>query len=273
MDALPSGRECSHEIVAGANGLCRYPGRVTTERLEDPDGNMLSIWAIFEGAGDKGWLSYMPMIRAFQKAIGLFDRYIGRHTVLVALYARLLGYWMGVPEDGLDELMVAGLCHDTGKIIIPRRVLVKAGPLDEAEWAIVRRHPVAGMQVFSPVKGFKRILAGIGHHHERWDGGGYPFGLKGTEIAWSGRLIAVADAFEAMTAHRSYRVARPVKDAVGEIADGAGGQFDPLAACAFVHFMMRSEAEHCPAAMACRTCGQAEVCWQRLRDGVAGAGK
>jgi ribonuclease P protein subunit RPR2 len=124
--------------------------------------------------------------------------------------------------------------HDIGKVGVPESVLCKPGPLDEAEWGMMREHPEIGAQIVSPI----RFLAGavdiVRTHHERWDGAGYPYGLSGEEIPLAARVFSIADSFDAMTSDRPYRAAMPIEQALEQIREGAGSQFDPEVAKAFL---------------------------------------
>ena len=125
------------------------------------------------------------------------------------------------------EVAYGFFLHDLGKVGIPERVLSKPGPLAADEWDIMRAHPTIGAQILEPFRFLARAVDIVRHHHERFDGGGYPFGLAGARIPLAARIFAVADSFDAMTSDRPYRRALPVKVAIDEIRAGAGTQFDP----------------------------------------------
>ena len=117
---------------------------------------------------------------------------------------------------------------------MPESVLCKPGPLDDDEWAVMREHPAIGAQIVSPIRFLAGAVEIVRTHHERWDGGGYPRGLRGEEIPLAARIFAVVDSFDAMTSDRPYRDAMSVERALVEIRDGAGSQFDPAVAEAFL---------------------------------------
>jgi HD-GYP domain-containing protein (c-di-GMP phosphodiesterase class II) len=144
--------------------------------------------------------------------------------------ARRLG-WRG---ERLDALRLGGALHDVGKIAVNSSVLRKPGALTEEELAQIRTHPVAGARLIEAVEDFGPALPYVLHHHERWDGAGYPHGLRGEEIPVEARLLGVADAFDAMTSDRSYRPALSVEQALAELERCAGTQFDPELAETFV---------------------------------------
>jgi putative two-component system response regulator len=153
---------------------------------------------------------------------------------------RLVGLAAGVGERyGLDrrklEIVTYGaLLHDVGKIGIPQAILSKPGRLTEDEWAILRRHPEIGERICRPLQIASEVLPIVRHHHERWDGRGYPDGLKGEVIPVGARIVALADSFDAMTHDRPYRAARSVEATIEEIGREAGRQFDPDLARLFV---------------------------------------
>ncbi len=144
-------------------------------------------------------------------------------AVLAVWIARELG-----PADAEAPVRLAGQVHDLGKLVVPSAVLDKPGPLTQAEWRLVRLHPGEGERLLRPVcAGWSEVLAGVRSHHERWDGRGYPDGLVGTEIPLAARIVAVADAFHAMLETRPYRPERSPAEALEELDEHAGSQFDP----------------------------------------------
>jgi HD-GYP domain-containing protein (c-di-GMP phosphodiesterase class II) len=139
---------------------------------------------------------------------------------------------VGGPEAAL--IVLAARIHDIGKIGVPDEVLKKAGPLTPAEWEIMREHPVLGADLLSRYPGFERGVEIVRHHHERWDGGGYPDRLKGTAIPFGARVVAVADAYDAMTGHRPYRPGMAPHVAREILAGGRGVQWDSPIVDAFL---------------------------------------
>lgn len=130
------------------------------------------------------------------------------------------------------QLRYAFLLHDIGKLLVPTAILDKPGRLTETEWSTMCRHPESGVRVLAPMRFLDPALDIVLHHHERWDGGGYPGGLAGEEIPWGARVLAVADAVDAMIEDRPYREPLTIAEARREIANGAGTQFDPACAAA-----------------------------------------
>lgn len=154
------------------------------------------------------------------------------HRYGLALAERIDPELAARPEVGYGFFL-----HDIGKVGVPEAVLCKPGPLDDDEWAVMREHPAIGAQILSPMRFLAGAVEIVRTHHERWDGGGYPLGLRGEDIQLASRIFAVVDAFDAMTSDRPYRAAMPLDRALGEIRDGAGTQFDPGVAGAFLELV------------------------------------
>jgi diguanylate cyclase (GGDEF)-like protein len=149
------------------------------------------------------------------------------HVGEVLVSATAVGRAFGLHGDDLEELRLAARLHDIGKLAIPDDVLQKPGPLDVNEWALIRQHTVMGERILIASPGWKGVGSIVRATHERWDGTGYPDGLRGEEIPLAARIIAVCDAFSAMTTKRSYRIPAPRKQACEELRGSAGTQFDP----------------------------------------------
>jgi HD-GYP domain-containing protein (c-di-GMP phosphodiesterase class II) len=160
-------------------------------------------------------------------AVDMRDDYTGTHSEEVVRLARTVGERMGLPEEQLGELEFAARLHDVGKIGVPDAVLRKPGPLEGAEWEIMRQHPAWGADMLCRVPGLRRISRIVRHAHERWDGEGYPDRLHEGDIPLASRIIFACDAYNAMTSDRPYRDALRPWIAVSELREGAGGQFDP----------------------------------------------
>lgn len=155
------------------------------------------------------------------------------HSERVSALCRKIGEAMGLDYQAVKELETAGLLHDIGKIVIDEKLLNKEGPLTAEEFAEVKKHPEISYQILRAVDTYATIAEDILSHHERWDGKGYPRGVPGPQLSLTARIIAVADAYEAMTANRSYRVAISHEKAIAEILKNAGTQFDPEIAAIF----------------------------------------
>ncbi|MBR5402095.1 MAG: HD-GYP domain-containing protein [Treponema sp.] len=175
------------------------------------------------------------IIGAFTNCIDGKDAYTNGHSYRVALYTTMLANKMGVTDQAtLDKYYNIGLLHDIGKISIPDAILTKPGKLTAAEFDTIRSHAQEGYKILKDVKIQEDIAAGAHYHHERYDGTGYPDGLSGKAIPQVARIIAVADAFDAMSSTRSYRKKLPLDYIAREIETYAGTQFDPEVANAFL---------------------------------------
>ena len=167
------------------------------------------------------------VLDALVRAVDRKDRYTRRHSQQNAEFAVALGKSVGLSEGAVNALRIAGLLHDVGKIGIPDDVLRKPGPLTDEERAIMREHVVLGNLIVHGVPNLQDVSDAVYSHHERWDGSGYPRGLKGEEIPLSGRIMALVDAYSAMILDRPYRAALTHEEAIAELRDNAGTQFDP----------------------------------------------
>jgi HD-GYP domain-containing protein (c-di-GMP phosphodiesterase class II) len=152
----------------------------------------------------------------------------------VAELARLLALRLGLSPAEADHLLSAGRVHDIGKVAIDPLVLAKPGKLDAAEWAEMRRHPELGAEVIARFAAYGDGFRLVRHHHEAWDGSGYPDGLAGAAIPLGARILAVADTFDALTSDRPYRARLELDRAVAILRDGAGRQWDPAVVAALL---------------------------------------
>jgi HD-GYP domain-containing protein (c-di-GMP phosphodiesterase class II) len=162
------------------------------------------------------------------------DQELGEHLEDVAELAFAVGVKLGIPFQELHQLRWAARLHDVGKMAIPDSILLKPGPLDEDEWEFVRGHTIVGQRILEAAPALGGTGALVRSSHERWDGAGYPDRLAGGEIPLASRIIAACDAFDAMVSDRPYRPARTAREALQELALGAGTQFDPDVVTAFL---------------------------------------
>ncbi len=167
-------------------------------------------------------------------AVEARDRYTRGHVERVTIYAVATGAQMGLRDDELRTLAGAGLLHDVGKIGIPDRLLTKPGALTADEYDVMKQHPLIGAAILERSASLRDAVPGILHHHERWDGAGYPHGLAGDAISVAGRIVAVVDTYDAICTSRPYRPMRPEAVALEELHRCRGGQFDPRAVDAFL---------------------------------------
>ncbi len=169
---------------------------------------------------------------ALAAAVEAKDRYMSGHTERVANLSLAIGHKLvemeKFPSKDLETLHIAALLHDIGKIGIPESILNKTDKLDENEMLVIKEHPAKGVEILKPIKELKGSLLGVKYHHENYDGKGYPEGLRGEDIPIIASIIAVVDAFDAMTTDRPYRKARSLDEAVEELKRCSGTQFNPL---------------------------------------------
>ena len=166
------------------------------------------------------------VLLAVGRAVEARDRYTIDHAERVGRYARELGRLIGLSSVDADWVYMGGVLHDVGKIAIRDAILLKPGPLDDSEWGVMRTHPVEGERICQPLKSTIPVLPTIRHHHERFDGSGYPDGLAGERIPLSARLVSIGDAWDAMTSNRIYRTSLGEAEARRRLQAGAGSQWD-----------------------------------------------
>ncbi|MFE2030969.1 HD-GYP domain-containing protein, partial [Streptomyces hygroscopicus] len=171
--------------------------------------------------------AHQATIRALVQAVDIKDRYTRGHSERVGRASTMIARELGMSGDRLEALRIAGILHDVGKLGVPTRLLRKNGPLTPEERRVIELHPEYGDEMVRGIGFLGEARAAILHHHERLDGSGYPYGLAGAQIPEFARVVAVADAFDAMTSTRTYSRARPVPTAVEELKRCAGTQFDP----------------------------------------------
>jgi GAF domain-containing protein len=184
--------------------------------------------------------AYYDTISSLAVAIEKRDPYTSGHSERVTAYASDLARFLNLSSKEIDVIQYSGLLHDIGKIGVSDSILNKKSVLSENDYHLIKEHPLLGDAILSPLRFLENSQQVVKYHHERWDGGGYPDGLKGECIPLLARLISVADAFDAMTTDRPYRKAMSKEDALAEIDAGLGSQFDPDIGKAFIA-MMRAE--------------------------------
>ena len=180
---------------------------------------------------------FLKTVTVLAQAVELRDDYTGNHTQRVTRYATTLGEKLELPDDQLELIKIGGPLHDIGKIGIDDAILRKPGRLTPEEYDLMKKHTTKGAEILSSIPEMGPIIPIVRNHHERWDGGGYPDGLKGEAIPLLARIVAVADAFDAMTSNRPYhenKKGKPPSWAFAEVERQLGKQFDPVAGAAFV---------------------------------------
>jgi putative nucleotidyltransferase with HDIG domain len=176
----------------------------------------------------------MTTLVALSQAIEARDPYSSGHAVRVGVMAEVVASRLGWDEADTEVLRLGAALHDVGKLVVPERILRKPEPLDEDELAEMRRHPEEGARMVARHPSLQLVVPVVLYHHERWDGSGYPVGIEGEAIPAEARVLALVDAFDAMTTDRSYRRALPEEAAVAELERCAGTQFDPEIVRVFV---------------------------------------
>ncbi|MFD8571910.1 HD-GYP domain-containing protein [Streptomyces sp. NPDC059639] len=197
----------------------------------------ISCWVFAQYQRERA--AHQATIRALVQAVDIKDGYTRGHSERVGQASMMIARELGMPDERAEVLRFAGILHDVGKLGVPTRLLRKDGPLTPEERKVIELHPEYGHEMVRGIGFLGEARAAILHHHERLDGSGYPYGLVGTQIPEFARVVAVADAFDAMTSTRTYSRARPVPVAVAELERCAGTQFDPVMVGALVRALDR----------------------------------
>lgn len=181
--------------------------------------------------------AYMDSIEILRHTVEAKEPYTKGHSDRVSEYAVLLGKKLNLPDEDIEKLRIGGLFHDIGKIGIPDSILLKESNLTDEEYAKIKEHPVIGYNMIQHATMFKNILDIVKHHHEKFDGTGYPDKLAGTNIPYLARLTSIVDSFDAMTSRRSYRDSLPMDVVKSEILQNLGSQFDPEIGIVFLDIL------------------------------------
>ncbi len=168
-----------------------------------------------------------PGLLALSRGVEARDPHSSGHAERVGVMAEVVAARLGWDDEDIELLRLGAALHDIGKLAVPERILRKPGPLDDAELAEMRRHPEVGARMVANVRALRLAVPAVLYHHERWDGQGYPVGIEGDAIPCEARVLAVVDAFDAMTTDRAYRRAISSELAVAELERCSGTQFDP----------------------------------------------
>ena len=183
--------------------------------------------------------SALEAVESLNATVDAKDPYTAGHSQRVQRIAIALGEELGLEPERLDVVRFAGLFHDIGKIAVPDAILTKPGPLTDLEYEVVKRHPEDGARIVGRLHRMRDAVPAVLHHHERWDGGGYPHRLRGEAIPLEAAIVGLADALDAMTTDRPYSDARPLDDATEEIVRNRGTQFAPAVVDAYVALVER----------------------------------
>ena len=188
-------------------------------------------------ANDKLEQAYMESIETLRYTVEAKDPYTKGHSDRVAEYSVLIGKSLNLSEEELKNLKIGGLFHDIGKIGVPDSILLKESRLDDEEYSQIKNHPLIGVHILSNATIFQDIIPIVKHHHERFDGKGYPSQLSGKDIPYLARIVSIADSFDAMTSKRSYRNALPLEVVKNEFLKNIGTQFDPEIGMVFLDLL------------------------------------
>ena len=221
------------ELFQQSKRAAFYAKRNGKDRIQVYEGG------INEESQDKetGYEQVAPTVYALVAAIDAKDSFTFQHSTNVSQYAVLLAQKLGLSRNDIQTVKVAGLLHDIGKIGIPESILKKAGKLTNEEYEIMKSHVEKSIEMIHYLPNMNYVIPAVVSHHERYDGKGYPRGIKGEEIPFLGRILAVCDSFDAMISKRSYKEALSVEYAMGELEKNKGTQFDPKAADAFIELI------------------------------------
>ncbi len=220
------------------------PGMVATlEKRLGQIANSRHLEELAEGLRSPNSESTLEALNALAASIDARDPYTSGHSQRVATLVENLGDMLQLSPEHKNQLRLAAILHDVGKIGIVDKVLLKEGKLDEDEKLIMRMHPILGARILQPIKAFRQILNVVLHHHEWYDGSGYPDGLAGQNIPLHARIVAVCDAYHAMTSTRPYRQRRTTEFALAQLEAGKGTQFDPIIVDYFIQMMRKRLAE------------------------------
>ncbi len=201
--------------------------------LREVEAFRTTLWFERSEAGGATERDFRESLAVLAAALDSRDRHTRGHLRQVSRYARAVGGELALSAESLQALWLAAVLHDVGMIIVPEAVINREGPLTPDEWRLVHQHPAAGAGMIEAVAYLRPARDAILHHHERWDGSGYPSGLKGSDISRHGAIVAVVDSFAAMMSDRPHRAALSEADAVAEIERGVGARFDPEVVEAF----------------------------------------
>ena len=242
--SFPDMAASADELVYGADAAMYWAKSAGKNRVGD--------WSKLLGQRQGGALPWYAadrgvkapdVVAALAAALAAKDPTTAGHTERCSWYALKVAEELGLPEEETSVVRLASLLHDIGKLAIPDEVLFKPDPLNEEEWERMKRHPIAALHVLSHIRSLTDATPAILHHHEHFNGSGYPDGLTGEEIPIASRILLVTDAFDAMTTDRPYRKAMPVEEAIAELRRNSGSQFDPAVVEAFLTMLAREGAQ------------------------------
>ncbi|MBL4591041.1 MAG: HD-GYP domain-containing protein [Phycisphaerales bacterium] len=220
------GEVFGHIVVGGKRGEDPQVSSHETKMLDAVSG-ILSAFLENMALYNEQNRTFVGTVKAMSSAIDAKDRYTQGHSERVAMLSAKLAEQIGQSENEIERIRISGLVHDVGKIGVPEAVLCKPGRLTDEEFDLIKLHPTIGYDILKDIPSLSDILPGVLHHHEKWDGTGYPSGLAGESIPLMARIMAIADTFDAMSSNRAYRAGMPRAKVLAEIQRCSGSQFDP----------------------------------------------
>ncbi len=232
LSEYPSISSSKEELICHANMALYQSKNMGDDKVHFYQDIMLQI--------HKNMKSDEEMVGVFKGLLSTIvakDKYTFGHCERVSSYAVMISEAMGLELDEIQTILYAGLLHDIGKIELPKSVLNKIGRLTSDEFELIRQHPVNSANILEPLSGINNLIDYVIHHHERYDGKGYPDGIAGEEISLGARILCVADSFDAMVSDRPYRKSMSIEDAFQELEKCSGSQFDPKIASLFIKIM------------------------------------
>jgi two-component system, cell cycle response regulator len=235
--ALPHHARTREDLVRAADQAAYVAKQAGKGRVCRPEDAALALERDLDALTRQLKYANMATVQALAAAVDARDPYIRGHSQRVSACAVALARALGLAPAEVARMRLAGLLHDVGKIGVPDALLTKTGPLSEEELAVLRQHPVIGERLLAAVPFLREILPAVRHHHERWDGQGYPDRLAGEAVPLDAMIIMLADALDAMTSSRPYRPPLPVSEACRRVREGSGTQFDPRVVAAFERSM------------------------------------
>lgn len=225
----PMTRDGEHLGFLISGGKCGDDPQVSSHETKLMESISGMLGAALENAElyHRQHLTFMGTIKALSGAIDAKDQYTRGHSERVAMLSSMLAQKVGFSDEEAERIRISGLVHDLGKIGVPEAVLCKPSRLTDEEFDLIKMHPTIGYEIIKDIPDLNDLLPGVLHHHERWDGNGYPAGLAGEDIPRMARIMALADTFDAMSSNRAYRSGLPREKVFAEFRKCAGTQFDP----------------------------------------------
>ncbi|MEF9950989.1 MAG: diguanylate cyclase [Clostridium sp.] len=223
VSVYPTKAETDVELIKSADDALYRAKFFKKNRVE----SYISILEEIRGNIDDKHIEILTSIKTLISVINAKDRYTFGHTERVVIYSRLIADKLKLSHDDKNTLIYGAYMHDIGKISIPKEVLIKKMPLSDEEWEMLKGHPESGVEIIKGVEALNNVNPLILHHHERYDGSGYPSSLKGEDIPYLARILTVVDSFDAMTSNRPYNKCKSFEEAMEELTLCSGKQFDP----------------------------------------------